>query len=213
LNQKLIKKRPFVHLCYLIVVEVMNRFNDRDIVEAVKSGKNDWVLNNLYREILPRIKKLITSNSGTEDDAKDIFQDAVLVFYNQVKQNKFDESKEIAGFIYSVARNLWINKVKRDNRMINIKDLEAAQEPCMNVLDDLITEEKAKVIEEVLDQIGENCKKLLKYSIYDKLSQKEIAQKMGYTNEAIVKTYNYRCKQKLISLVKGNSYIISLFKE
>jgi RNA polymerase sigma factor (sigma-70 family) len=190
----------------------MNRLNDKEILKAIRTGNNEWVLSNLYKEILPRIKKFIMGNSGSEDDAKDIFQDTVMIFYNQVKLNKFDESKEIGGFMYSVARNLWINKAKRDNRMVNIKDMEAKTEPAMDALDDLITEEKAKAIEEVMDQIGEECKKLLKYSIYDKLSLKEIAVKMGYSSEAVAKTYNYRCKQKLVNLVKDNTHIISLFK-
>jgi RNA polymerase sigma factor (sigma-70 family) len=185
----------------------------KDIIKAIKTGDNTFVLNHLYKEILPRIKKMILKNNGTQDDAKDIFQDAVLIFYNQVKSDKFYEDKDIGGFMYTVARNLWINKAKRDNKFVQMTDTETWEGSESDALDDLINEEKALAIEEVMNKIGEECKKLLKYSIYEKLSLKEIAGKMGYSSEGVAKTYNYRCKQKLVNLVKDNPAIISLFKE
>lgn len=185
----------------------------KDIIRAIRAGNNELVLNHLYKEFLPRVKKMILKNSGTEDDAKDIFQDTVIIFYNHVKLNKFDEDKDIGGFLYSVARNLWINKVKKDNRFVQLDSVETWKGTEADALDDLISEEKTIVIAEVMNSIGEECKQLLKYSIYDQLSLKEIAAKMGYSSEGVAKTYNYRCKQKLINLVKDNAYIISLFKE
>lgn len=185
---------------------------EKDIIKAIKTGNNELVLNHLYKEILPRVRKMILKNSGTDEDAKDVFQDTVIIFYNQVKLNKFDEQKEIGGFMYTVARNLWINKVKIANRFVPMDSEESWQGSEGGALEDLIDQEKTQAIEEVMGQVGEECKKLLKYSIYDKLSMKEIAEKMGYTSEGVAKTYNYRCKQKLVAMVKDNPYIISLFK-
>jgi RNA polymerase sigma factor (sigma-70 family) len=185
----------------------------KEIIKAINTGNNTLVLNYLYKEILPRIKKMILKNNGTNDDAKDIFQDTVLIFYNQVKLNKFNEDKDIGGFMDAVARNLWINKAKRANKFVQVNDTEIWEGSESDALDDLISKEKAEAIEDVMNQIGEECKKLLKYTIYEKMSLKEIAVKMGYSSEGVAKTYNYRCKQKLVSLVKDNPYIISLFKE
>ena len=184
----------------------------KEIIKAINTGNNTLVLNYLYKEILPRIKKMILKNNGTNDDAKDIFQDTVLIFYNQVKLNKFNEDKHIGGFMYAVARNLWINKAKRANKFVQVNDTEVWEGSESDALDEMISKEKAEAIEEIMNQIGEECKKLLKYTIYEKMSLKEIAVKMGYSSEGVAKTYNYRCKQKLVSLVKDNPYLISLFK-
>ena len=81
-----------------------------------------------------------------------------------------------------------------------------------DLLNDLITEERSNAINDLLAQIGEECQKLLKYSIYDNLSMKEIAQLMGYSNEGVAKTYNYRCKQKLIRYVEENKEIETLLQ-
>ncbi|MFN6946316.1 MAG: RNA polymerase sigma factor [Cytophagaceae bacterium] len=186
--------------------------NDKDIINAIRSGNNEKVLSNLYKDFLPRIRKMILQNSGNDDDTKDIFQDTVLIFYNHVKLNKYDESKDIGGFMYSVARNLWISKVKKDNRNVQLTETESIQDVSSSALNSLINDEKVKAIEDVMGQIGKPCQKLLIYTIFDKLSLKEVAQKMGYANEGVAKTNNYRCKQKLMNLVKDNSYLISLFK-
>lgn len=191
----------------------MRRLNDKEILKAIRTGDNESVLSNLYKDVLPHIKKYIISNSGSYEDAKDIFQDTVVIFYNQVKLNRFDERKEIGAFMYSVARNLWINKAKRDNKLVNTAEFDDSEEEGMDVLADMITAEKAKAIEDLMGRVGEECKKLLMYTIYDKISLKEIAVKMGYSSDQVAKTYSYRCRQKLFNLVKDNSYIISLFKQ
>ncbi len=115
--------------------------------------------------------------------------------------------------MFSVARNLWINKAKRDNRLVNTAEFDDSEEEGTDVLADMITAEKAKAIEDIMDKVGEECKKLLMYTIYDKISLKEIAVKMGYSSDQVAKTYSYRCRQKLFNLVKDNSHIISLFKQ
>ncbi len=191
----------------------MRRLNDKEILKAIRTGDNESVLSNLYKDVLPHIKKYILSNSGSYEDAKDIFQDTVVIFYNQVKLNRFDEKKEIGAFMYSVARNLWINKAKRDYKLVNTAEFDDSEEEGMDVLADMITAEKAKAIEDLMGRVGEECKKLLMYTIYDKISLKEIAVKMGYSSDQVAKTYSYRCRQKLFNLVKDNSYIISLFKQ
>jgi RNA polymerase sigma factor (sigma-70 family) len=193
----------------------MSPVTDSEIIIAIKTSNNNAVLSHLYKSVLPKIKRFIIKNSGSEDDAKDIFQDAVIILFNQVKLNKFDETKEIGGFMYSVARNLWINKVKRQNKQIQITDTEYELKADIgqDSLNGMITNEKTLAIKDLMNQVGEECKQLLKYSIYDRLSMKEICEKMGYSSESVAKTYNYRCKQKLVNLVKNNKVIISLFKE
>lgn len=195
------------------LVEEMNRNTEKEILKAIRSGDNHLALEYLYKDILPRVKKMILRNNGSEEEARDIFQDTVLVFYQQVKLNKFDETKEVGGFMYAVARNLWISRVKKANRRVAFYDTEALADACPDALDDLINDEKAQAINSVMDRIGEECKRLLKYTLHDRLSLREVAVKMGYSSNEVAKTYNYRCKQKLVNLVKDNPYLRSLFKE
>jgi RNA polymerase sigma factor (sigma-70 family) len=185
---------------------------NNQILEAIRLNNNDLVLNQLYKELLPSIKKLILKNGGSDEEAKDIFQDAVLILYNQVKLNRFDESKEIGAFVYSVARNLWINRAKKLNRQSSLTEAHLDSQAYVSPLSDLITSEKETAIATLMNGVGEECKQLLKYSTYEKLSMKEIAEKMNLSSDGVARTYNYRCKQKLAELIKKNPSLIALFK-
>jgi RNA polymerase sigma factor (sigma-70 family) len=184
---------------------------DKEILEAIRTGNNTAVLHHLYKTAMPKIIRFITQNNGDEEEAKDIFQDAVLALFHTVKLNKYDAAKSLDGFLYFVARNLWVNRIKKRNKQFRIVDTEVlgASE---NPLAMIITEEKQVAMEELIEKIGSQCKELLKYTLHDKLSMKEVAEKMGFAGETVAKTTHYRCKQKLVALIQANKGLIALLR-
>jgi RNA polymerase sigma factor (sigma-70 family) len=188
------------------------QYSDKDVVEALKKGNDDAVLSFLYKAVLPKVKHYIKTNRGNEDEAKDIFQDAVIIFYKKVKLDQFPEEVNVTAYICRIAKNLWINRAKRLNKTTELPNDDFMQTEDDDFLDNLITEEKKNTVKNLLSEIGEECQKLLKYSVYDNLSMKEICGLMGYSSENVAKTYNYRCKQKLVQLVMKNKSIENLLR-
>jgi RNA polymerase sigma factor (sigma-70 family) len=189
----------------------MDKNKDEQILEAIKTGNNTAVLSLLYKIALPKVIRFITQNNGDEEEAKDIFQDAVVALFNTVKLGKYDSGKDVGGFIYFVARNLWINRIKKKNKQISIKETEEyaiSNSP----LALMIMDEKQAAIRGLMDKIGTQCQELLKYTMYDKLSMKEVALKMGFAGETVAKSTHYRCKQKLAMLINGNKNLIATLK-
>jgi RNA polymerase sigma factor (sigma-70 family) len=184
---------------------------DQEILAAIDRG-DDTVLNYLYKAVLPKVKNYILRNSGTVEDARDVFQDAVLSFYKYVKLEKYNRSNDIDGFIFSVARNLWINIAKRKQRVVELMDDQRMEATGGNLSEEVLTQEREQFIHELFEALGESCKKVLLYSIYDKLSMKEIKEKMGFTSENVAKTKNYKCKQRLAAMVKDNSFLKDYLK-
>lgn len=184
---------------------------DQEIITAIKNGQNSVALNHLYKTALPPIIKYIVQNNGDGDEAKDIFQDAVVALFTTIKLGKFDESKDINAFLYFVSRNLWINRIKKRNRQFDIDKarLPLSEESPFAVV---VTDEKKKAIDELMEKAGTKCKELLRYSLYDNLSMKEIAIKMGFAAETVAKTTHYRCKQKLIEIVQNDKHLMELFR-
>ena len=185
-------------------------FNDIEIVDAILSNKANEVLPFLYGNVQPKMTKWIISNSGDKAEAQDIFQDAVIAFYRYVKTGKFEKGASVDAFIFSVGKNLWVNRVKQKNRLVSNADNHINQ--LMTEADfsaQIIDKEREEKIQAVLSQLGERCKQLLTYSIFHNLSMEEISQKMDFNNANTAKTKNYKCKQRLIALVKDNEY----FKE
>jgi RNA polymerase sigma factor (sigma-70 family) len=186
---------------------------DFKIIECIREGSNDRVLAYLYDKPLQKIRKYILSNSGTREDANDIFQDAVVILFNQVKKNKYNEAFEIDGFLYSVARNLWIDKMRREKRMVG-NDFIQGTDPSdfSDHLKDLIVKEKSAALRKVFERLDEKCRNILLYVIYEKLNMKEISERMGYNNENVAKSNHYRCKQYLSKMVKEDKELLNLLQ-
>lgn len=189
----------------------MDKNKDEQILEAIRTGKNSTALNHLYATSLPKVIRFITQNNGDEEEAKDIFQDAVVTLFNTVKLGKYENGKDVGGFIYFIARNLWINRIKKKNKQISIKETET-YEISESPLALMILDEKQLAIQGLMDKIGTQCKELLKYTMHDKLSMKEVAEKMGFAGETVAKSTHYRCKQKLAMLINGNKNLIATLK-
>lgn len=183
---------------------------DKIILEAIRQGNDDQVLKELYDQLYPHIEAFIIKNSGTTAEAADIFQDAVLAFYKQVKKAKFDENYTVSGFIFSVARNMWYNRVKKRNRHVEFNEESHDIPEETNTMDDLINREREANINYLLSFLEERCRTILIYAIYHKFSMTTIKQKMGFRSEDVAKTKHYKCKQKLIKVLKQNPSLKNL---
>ena len=77
-------------------------------------------------------------------------------------------------------------------------------------MDDMLTDERESNINYLLSYLEEKCKEILIYSIFYKFSMKAISQKLGFRSEDVAKTKNYKCKQKLIKVLKNNPNLKNL---
>ncbi len=183
------------------------------IIESIRLGNEDKALTFLYGKPLAKIRKYILNNSGSSDDAHDIFQDAVLILFYKVKTGQYSEHADLVGFLYTVARNLWIDRMRREKRFQNhISQISRNETDWGDQLKELLDREKSEAFKKVFEQLGENCQKLLHLAVFEKLSMRQISEKMGYSNENVAKSNHYRCKQYLGKLVKENSVIFNLLK-
>lgn len=150
-------------------------------------------------------------NSGSKEEADDIFQDAVVILFNQVLNETLKITDTVEGYIYTVARNLWIDRARKQKRFREYAAQHSTDpEYDASQLDILMDKEKNELMQKVFEELDEKCQSMLRYSIYERLSMKEIAQKMGQKNEKVAKAIHYRCKQYLAKLVKNNPVLMEL---
>ncbi len=177
---------------------------DKDIIKSIKEGRNTQILEHLYKKVFPGISKYIRKNSGTEDDAFDIFQDGVLIFYKYLITGRYREEFEISGFLYTVCKNLWLNKVKHDKMLIRIVETYETPDNYENILDLIISREREEEVRRLLLKLGEKCRKLLEYVFFYQLSTKEICEKMGFSGADTLKTKKYKCKKRLLEIINNS---------
>jgi RNA polymerase sigma factor (sigma-70 family) len=183
------------------------KYTDQDILKAIRNGNDHKALEALYKTMMPKVKKLVTTSLDKEEEAKDVLQEALLIFYKQVVLNKFDEKYQVQGFIYSISRNLWINRAKRKQRMVTVDNNAMPEVIEYSSSDDMEVKERKELVQKIFAQLDEKCQQLLTYTIYEELSMKEVAEKMGYNNANAATVATYRCKKSLMDLVKNNKSI------
>jgi RNA polymerase sigma factor (sigma-70 family) len=173
---------------------------DSEIILGILNDSKE-ILNRLYTTYFPMVLQLVLNNNGNEDEAKDIFQESVIVLYNKVKTGNFELNSKLKTFIYSVCRRLWLKRLNAQSKTVrNIEDFY----DFIPVEDDLERhEEKDRhftMMESALLQLGEPCKTIIEDYYMQNKSMQEICEKFGYTNADNAKTQKYKCLQRLKKL-------------
>jgi len=167
---------------------------DNEVLERIIHG-DESALDYVYKKYYRMMTNLVMKNSGTEEEAKDIFQEALVVFWRKAISGNLVLTSKISTFIYSICLNLWRKELERKSRYSN------EEKDGVEYINDE-QEEKIKIIHECINELGDTCKKILNYHYFDGLSMQDIAEKLGYANTDTAKTKKYKCKQKLFELVK-----------
>lgn len=168
---------------------------DSQLIEKIKCG-DETALDYLYRKNYKMMTRLVLNNNGTEDEAKDIFQDAVIVFWQKARTDDFVLTSKISTYLYSVCQNLWRKELERKSKLTN----ELSENTTYTDIDQT---ERNKILHSCINQLGETCKKVLMFYYFDNLSMQEIADKLGFSNADTAKTKKYKCKKELDDLIKS----------
>ncbi len=149
------------------------------------------------------VVRLVVNNGGDIDDAKDIFQESIIILYNNVCSGTFELNSKLKTYIYAVCRNLWLKKLTKKGIYSNIDDLEEK----IAVEDDIEShKERDKqfiMMENALEKLGEPCKTIIKDFYIHDLTMQDICEKFGYTNTDNAKNQKYKCLQRLKRLYFG----------
>jgi RNA polymerase sigma factor (sigma-70 family) len=173
---------------------------DREVVLGILNNSEE-ALNRLYVGYFPMVLQFIVNNNGDEDDAKDVYQEAIIVLYNKIKSGDFELTSKLKTYIYSVSRRIWLKKLsqqsKKTNNVSEFEDVIAVEE------DVELHEEKDlqfDKMEAALAHLGEPCKTIIQDFYINNLSMQDISEKFGYTNTDNAKTQKYKCLQRLKKL-------------
>ncbi|TAF80077.1 MAG: sigma-70 family RNA polymerase sigma factor [Sphingobacteriales bacterium] len=173
------------------------KLNDNEIVLGILNNSSS-TLNYLYQLHFPMVLQLIINNSGNDDDAKDIYQETIIVLHDKIKRGDFELNSKLKTFIYSVSRRLWLKKLSQKSRFLG--DINDYEDFVAVETDVELHEEKDKqfnLMNASLSGLGEPCKTIIEDFYIKGLSMLDISEKFGYTNADNAKTQKYKCLQRL----------------
>ena len=147
------------------------------------------------------VQSMILNNSGYPDDARDIFQEAMIVLYEKTRTGSFELNCQLKTYLYSVCRRLWLKRLSQLQKMSpEVENLEET----VPVEEELEVHEQRNldflIMEKSMRNLGEPCKSLLEAYYLQKKSMVEIADNFGYTNADNAKNQKYKCLMRLKKL-------------
>jgi len=181
-----------------------------NLITAIKN--NDSIaLKGIYTTYYPKVEALVLKNSGTRDHAKDIYQDAFLAVWQNIKQDKFIPRNEssINGYIYTIAKNKWMDVLrsqgfKKTIIASQLNYFEIKDEENNGIDDDILKEKRLEDVMQAFKNLGEACKNLLRKFYFEKKSMNLIAEELAL-DSASTRNKKYRCMKKLKEIALENS--------
>jgi RNA polymerase sigma factor (sigma-70 family) len=163
--------------------------NDRTAVETI------------YKSHYNMVQSMIINNNGLPDDARDIFQEAMIVLYEKARSGCFELNCQLKTYLYSVCRRLWLKRLSQLQRYSGDVDNLEETVPVEEELD--LHEQRNldfQVMERSMQNLGEPCRGLLEAYYLQKKNMVEIAANFGYTNADNAKNQKYKCLMRLKKL-------------
>ncbi len=188
-------------------MEVNRNLPDTELVSNLRSGQRmDESIKAIYRSYFDSLGWYVMNNSGSRQDAEDVFQEVVVSFIDLVQKNKFRGESTVKTFLFSLNRHTWLNELKRRGRaMAREEKYERGQERVELDTSHLIADREGKAeVARLVGELGETCRKILLLFYYENLSMKEILERMHYETEQVVRNKKYKCLKQLEERLNGN---------
>jgi RNA polymerase sigma factor (sigma-70 family) len=172
------------------------------MLSGLKS-RNEKILKAYYRFFYSGIRHFVLKNSGSEEDARDLFQDVMLVLFQKVRGDSFLLTCSLSTYLFSVSRLLWFKELsKRKHISATSFILEDYADVDKDIHETAELNDRLEIYRRNFENLSPACQKVLRYFI-EGMSIADITQIMGYKSEQHTKNRRYRCKLALIRQIKS----------
>ncbi len=181
------------------------------MIESFKAG-DKRVIQEIYDQLFPALQQWVKQNSGTGQDAEDIFQDAMVAAFRKAQEPSFQLNHELKTYIFAIGKKLWLQRIRRQgvharyeqflSTKSDVEDLEAVIEE----------QESLELYRWYFNKLDEACKKLLTFVFRGK-SMAEIKEIFRFPSDAYTRKKKFRCKNDLIKMISTDSRYHELKKQ
>jgi RNA polymerase sigma-70 factor (ECF subfamily) len=184
----------------------LNRFNplrtetkaNKLVIEKIRNGDKTQ-LEIIYKSHKFEFISWLTNKFNcTEEEARDVYQYAVLTLYENIKSERLSElSSSVKTYLFAIGKHKILEQRKASVRFIPKLDEQIADVPEVGRWENEMYEESLQLVEQCLEMLGEPCKSLLELYYYHNMSMEDIADRMNYKNRFTSKNLKYKCINRL----------------
>lgn len=173
---------------------------DVDIVHNLKQ-QGSAALEEVYVRYRVEFIQWLHGRLGCEGElAKDIYQQTILTFYENVQSGKLSAlTSQVKTYLFSIGRNKYYEVVRDKAKQEKAKDWQAEH--------DSVPESLLQLVETSLEKLGEPCRSLLMQFYFHKRSMEQLTELFAYKNVDTAKNQKYKCLERLRKLVKSNGQV------
>lgn len=173
---------------------------DNEEILGILNNSPD-TLKRIYKVHFPMVLQMVLGNNGNEADAKDVYQESIIILYNKIKTGDFELTSKLKTYIYSVCRRIWLKKLsQKSNKESELKEIHDFLPVENDVEQHELRDLQFSKMEESMLMLGEPCRTIIQDFYMQNKSMQEICDKFGYTNPDNAKTQKYKCLQRLKKL-------------
>jgi len=175
-------------------------------------SKDEDILKAYYSSFYRGIRHFVLSNSGGDADARDLFQDAILVLFQKARGPAFALTCSLSTYLFSISRYLWIKELSR-RRFLCVSEANDEYVDEDKDIDEIVAHnERMDIYRRYFEKLSLACQRVLRYFL-EGMSISEITHRMGYKSDQHTKNRRYRCKLSLIRQIQSTYGIVTLYGE
>jgi len=168
--------------------------NDREV----------W-LTALYKKAFPLVVSHVCRMGGSFDDARDLFQDALVIYYEKSTQQELTLKHSDKAYLFGIARYLWNKRYKESLKQLSIDQLNADFDEEIGLIDVAEQEISSSRLFKLLQTAGQKCMELLSAFYYEKLSMEKVSERFGFSGSRSATVQKFKCLEKIKETVKEKS--------
>lgn len=165
----------------------MSEFSDIEIIDCLRK-RQSYVVRYLSERYLPLIRLMVFQNGGSGEDAKDVFQDGLVIMLEKIDDPGFVLTCKFKTYLYCVCENLWKTVLDKRKAASNYREKNVeffVEKDLSEIIDRKLYDDIFKDVFETLDDVSKNILNLY----WQEISGQEIADRLGFT-------YGYVRKKK-----------------
>ncbi|NUQ22449.1 MAG: sigma-70 family RNA polymerase sigma factor [Saprospiraceae bacterium] len=162
------------------------------------------VIRGVFSEFLPMVAAFIRQNSGTDEDARDIFMDALEAIYRKLRDGELELTASFSTYLFEICKRLWYKRFRRKKFESGVTTDDEVVLNKVQEMDQALEEtERMKLMREKFAQLQEDCRQLMSLSWHTDKNMEEVAEALGFSY-GYARKRKHICQERLIALVKAD---------
>jgi RNA polymerase sigma factor (sigma-70 family) len=176
----------------------------KHIIDQLKKG-DQKTLEKIYLENREGFINFSRKYNIEEQDAVDIYQDAIIVLRDNAVNGRIDSlQSNISTYLFAIGKYKIYHNFRVRSREDLTEDIDLLQENLnfdVNLDPRGLTNEQ-KLLKRCFSELGDRCRSILELFYYQGYTLDEIQEILEYSNKKVLKSQKSRCIRQLKDLVK-----------